>query len=91
MTYIVIEMQTSNGVTAIVPPVTFTDRNEAEGRFHSILSVAATSAVEEHAVVMITSDGRVVRNEVYRHPVTPVQPEVPEPVEPEGEEEPEET
>ena len=75
MTYIVIEMQTSNGATAIVPPVTFTDRNEAEGRFHSILSVAATSAVEEHAVVMITSDGRVVRNEVYRHPVTPVQPE----------------
>lgn len=88
MTYIVMEMQTNSGVTAIVPPVAFTDRNAAEASFHSILSYAAVSAVEEHAVVMITSDGRVVRNEVYRHPVTPVQPE---PVEPEGGEEPEET
>ena len=30
MTYIVLEMQTSNGVTAVVPPATYTDRNEAE-------------------------------------------------------------
>lgn len=75
MTYIVIEMQTNGGVTAIVPPVSFTDRNEAESRFHSMLASAAISSVEEHAVVMITNDGRVVRNEVYRHPVTPVEPE----------------
>ena len=75
MTYIVMEMQTSNGATAIVPPVSFTDRNQAESRFHSILASAAISAIEEHAVVMITDDGRVVRNEVYRHPVEPVTPE----------------
>ena len=75
MTYIVIEMQTNAGATAIVPPVSFTDRNQAESRFHSILASAAISAVEEHAVVMITNDGRVVRNEVYRHPVEPAEPE----------------
>ena len=41
MTYIVIEMQTNGGVTAVVPPVAFANRNEAEARFHNILSFAA--------------------------------------------------
>ena len=79
MTYIVMEMQTNNGVTAIVPPVAFTNRNEAESRFHSILASAAISNVEEHAVAMLTGDGRLVRpSEVYRHPVAPAEPEEPE-------------
>ena len=87
MTYIVMEMQTSNGTTTIAPPVSFADRNQAESRFHSILASAAVSAVEEHAVVMLTGDGRLVRpSEVYRHPVEP-EPE-PDP-EPEPELEPE--
>ena len=75
MTYIVIEMQTNGGVTAIVPPVAYTDRNQAESNFHSILASAAVSAVEQHAVIMVTNDGRVVRNEVYRHFTEPVEPE----------------
>jgi len=41
MTYIILETQTNNGTTAIVPPVTFTDRNEAESRYHSVLASAA--------------------------------------------------
>ena len=68
MTYIVLEMQTDAGVTAIVPPLAYTDRNAAESKFHQVLSVAATSTVEEHAASLITSDGRLIRNECYHHP-----------------------
>ena len=67
MTYIVLETQTTHGVTAIVPPLAYYDRNEAEAQFHTILAAAAISEVEEHAAVLLTSDGRVLRNECYRH------------------------
>lgn len=67
MTYIVLETQTSNGATAIVPPAAYLERNQAEAAFHSVLSLAAVSAVEEHACMLLTSDGRVLRNECYRH------------------------
>ena len=33
----------------------------------AILAAAAVSAVEEHTAVMLTSDGRIVRSECYRH------------------------
>lgn len=75
MTYIVLEMQTNNGVTALVPPVTYTDRNAAEAKFHSILANAAISNVEQHTAVILTNDGRLVRSsECYHHPAE--QPEV---------------
>ena len=80
MTYIVLEMQTTDGTTAVVPPFTYTDRNEAEAKFHTILAFAATSQVEEHAACLLTNDGRLVRNECYRHPKTEPEPE-PEPEE----------
>lgn len=71
MTYIVMELQTNNGVTSIVTPSSYTDRNQAESQFHSILATAAVSSVEEHAVVMLTNDGRIVRNECYKHYTEP--------------------
>jgi len=68
MTYIILETQTTNGVTAIVPPLTYTDRNEAESKFHQILASAATSNIEEHTAIILTNDGRLVRpSECYRH------------------------
>lgn len=67
MNYIVIEIQTNAGTSAIVPPVLFTDRNAAEAQFHTMLAAAAISAVEIHSVVMLTEDGRIVRTECYRH------------------------
>ena len=78
MTYIVLETQTTNGVTAIVPPLAYTDRNQAESKFHQILTSAATSQVEEHAACLLTSDGRMVRNECYHHPKAVEVPEIPE-------------
>lgn len=68
MTYIVLEMQTNNGTTALVPPVVYYTRQEAESKYHLILTSAAVSQVEEHAASILTGDGRLVRNECYRHP-----------------------
>lgn len=67
MNYIVLEMQTNNGTTAVVPPIVYSDRNEAESKFHQILAFAATSAVEEHAASLLTHDGRLIRYECYKH------------------------
>jgi hypothetical protein len=67
MTYIVLETQTTGGVTAIVPPLVYTDRNAAEAHFHTVLAAAAASTVEEHAAMLLTSDCRLLRNECYRH------------------------
>lgn len=71
MTYIILEMQTSGGVTAVVTPSTYVNRNTAEQAFHLAASAAAVSAVEEHTVALLTSDGKLVRPvECYHHPVS---------------------
>ena len=67
MTYIVIEIQTSGGTTAIVPPIPYADRLQAEAKYHQILAAAAVSSVEEHTAVLLTQDGQLVRRECYRH------------------------
>ena len=91
MNYIVKELQTTSGVTTEVahPLNDPTNRMEAESAYHYILFAAAISSIEEHAAVILTQDGRVVRQECYKHypEPTPVEPEP----EPEPEEEPEET
>ena len=79
MTYIVLEVQTTGGVSAIVPPLAYTDRLAAEGQYHSILASAATSAVEEHAVLLLAADGRLIRSECYRHEAEPAPEPSPEP------------
>lgn len=68
MNYIILETQTNNGVTAIVTPTAYSDRNEAESIYHQKASAAATSNVEIHTVAFLTEDGRLVRqSECYRH------------------------
>jgi len=34
MNYIVIELQTNGGITAVVPPMVYTNKQEAESKFH---------------------------------------------------------
>lgn len=67
-TYVIIEMQTNDGITAIVTPATYTDRNQAESKFHLVLASAAISSVEKHTCMMLTSDGKMLRSECYKHP-----------------------
>ena len=67
MTYIVIELQTNaNGVVGNLV-YSQTNRNEAEQKYHLILSAAAVSQLPAHAAVLITGDGRTLASQCYRH------------------------
>lgn len=65
--YIIQEIQTNNGVTALTPAITRANRLEAESVFHSILASAAISNVEVHAVVMCDEHGNQVMSKYYEH------------------------
>ena len=63
--YIVIEIQTTDTVATIVDA--FADRNQAEQKYHSILSAAAVSAVQKHSAVMLDDRGAFIKAECYEH------------------------
>ena len=66
MNYIVIESQTTNGVTATLKD-SFTDFAHAEQKYHLVLAAAAVSEVPIHAVSMLTERGNLVKFECYDH------------------------
>lgn len=67
MTYIVIELQTNaSGVVGNLA-YSYTNRNEAEQKYHLILAAAAVSQLPAHAAVLITGDGRTLASQCYRH------------------------
>lgn len=75
MVFYVIEIQTADGAGSVVP-FTFTDRDQAESKYHSLLAVAAVSDVQKHGAMLFNADGFMIKSQVYDH--TP-EPE-PEPV-----------
>ena len=64
---ILLEIQTENGSTALLPALTYTDRNEAESAYHSKLASAAISSVDVHTVILLDEHGNTVRREFYEH------------------------
>lgn len=73
MTYIVAELQTNReGVTANIT-TTYTDRYQAEQKYHSILAAAAVSDVYIHAATILDMYGGVVKSEHYRHETSEVE------------------
>lgn len=64
--YIVSEIQ-SNGTTASVITNTYTDRNDAENKWHTILAYAAKSNTKIHSATMMTDDGYFIKSEHYEH------------------------
>lgn len=66
MTYIVIELQTTNGTTAALVN-NYPTRNEAEQKYHQILAAAAVSNVEIHAATILTPDGFQLMSQSYNH------------------------
>lgn len=63
--FIVIEIQTSTQVATIV--TSHSNRNEAEQKYHQILSAAAVSQVPKHGAVMLTDEGVRLKGECYIH------------------------
>lgn len=67
MNYIIIEAQTTNGVTTLTNPVVKETFNLAEQEFHTKVAAAAVSSVPLHSVTMLTESGRMVKYEAYTH------------------------
>lgn len=57
-------------------------RLKAEAKYHQVLAAAAVSELPQHSATLLTSDGRVIMNQCYRHEIEVSEPEV-EPIEPE--------
>lgn len=65
MAYIVIELQTMKD-GSVANLVTQHDRlDEAESKYHSVLSAAAISTLPLHAAVLMTSEGVTLENRYY--------------------------
>ena len=65
--YIVQELQTTNGVTSLVPAVKKDSLLEAESAFHSACAAAAVSNIEIHTVIVYDEHGNVVERKYYEH------------------------
>lgn len=64
---ILLEIQTENGTTALLPALTYTDSNEADSAYHSKLASAAISSVDVHTVILLDEHGNTLRREFYEH------------------------
>ena len=73
MTYIVTELQTNReGATANITTA-YTDRYQAEQKYHSILATAAVSNVYIHAATILDMYGSVIKSEYYQHETAEVE------------------
>ena len=66
MVFFVIESQVSNGTGALIT-FSFNNKPDAEAKYHSLLAVAAKSAVQKHGVMLCNEDLFVLKEEVYNH------------------------
>ena len=65
MTYIIIEMQTTNGTTAIVTPVTYANAINAEAAFLEKCAYARLSGLDCHSVVLMDHTGKVIARKAF--------------------------
>ena len=50
-------------------------RLKAEAKYHEVLASAAVSELPQHSATLLTSDGRAVMNQCYRHEIVQPEPE----------------
>lgn len=65
MNYIVIEYQTTNENATSVLTSVHTAREEAEQKYHMVLSAAAVSGLKYHGAELINAFGDIIKNEHY--------------------------
>ena len=76
MKFIVFEIQTNQDTTIGTLVNAYDDRNQAEQKYHLVLSSAAVASLPAHAAVLMTSEGQVIERKVYHHEIIPeVEPE----------------
>ena len=65
--YIVLEIQINNDLTLL--SWSFNNKNEAEAKYYTILSVAALSTIPKHGAVLLAENGCTLLNQIYTHPM----------------------
>lgn len=68
MKYIVIELQTNTDGTVGNLVWAYDTRQLAEQKYFLVLSAAAVSALPVHAAVLLTSEGRMIYSQCFKHP-----------------------
>lgn len=63
--FIVIEIQKTTDIATLV--YSFENRNDAESKYYSILSVAAVSNVPMHSAALLTDSGKELMHNSYEH------------------------
>ena len=66
MNYIIIEMQTSGGTTAIVTPASYDNEVSAEAAFLTKCAAARVSGLDVHSVTLLDEEGKVVARKCYK-------------------------
>lgn len=68
--FIVLEIQkTGNQIAHIL--TAHETLQEAESKWHAVLSVAAVSSVPQHAATLLDDKGYTIKVECYEHPIEP--------------------
>lgn len=67
MKYLVIEIQTNADGTVGNLVYAYDDRNQAESKYHAVLSAAAVSALPMHTCDLIQADGVLLARQCYKH------------------------
>ena len=67
MNYIIYEMQTNAGLTAVVTPTILADYDQALHAFYLAVAAATVSTVEIHTIMLVTEDGRCIDKKTFRH------------------------
>ena len=65
MNYVIIEMQTSNGSTAIVTPATYDNAIAAEAAFLTKCAAARVSGLDCHSVILVNERGKQIARKDY--------------------------
>lgn len=67
--YIIQEMQTTNGQTALLPAITKESKAEMESTYHTIMAAAAISSVTVHTCICYDEHGNDVTpgKKYYEH------------------------
>ena len=71
MSFLVIEIQTANDGTVSTLTYQFNDRNQAESKYHYIMSFAAVSELPLYAAMIVTNLGETIMSGYYNHIPTP--------------------
>lgn len=69
--YIILETQTNKDGTLATLVTSYEDKNQAESKYHQVLSAAAISTLPRHSAFMLTDDGYTVKSECYMYEEAP--------------------